>query len=254
MCVPCNDRSLPVPLADAFGGAKLRAVFLDAGGTLLAERLDRAAIYRQAAQEQGLSLSELVVRQAMHRTHARLDRSEDGFFRYTLGWFERFNERLLCSELGLERTRLRPAQRWLEEHFSNPGNYAAQPGARELLASLKARGLRVGVISNWSEFLPRLLEGLSLSRGIDFCLVSALARTEKPEPGLFRRALDLAGVGAHEALHAGNDFIQDVQAAQALGILAMLVGAEPAPPNTVRAKDLHELRQWIEALEWKRSS
>ncbi len=175
-----------------------------------------------------------------------MDRSEDGFFRYSEGWFERFNARVLCHELGLARERLNQANRELLQRFSDPASYRVLDGAFELLDALGRRGIARVVVSNWSERLPQLLEGLSLSRQLELVLCSAQERTEKPEPELFRRALERVGVAPEEALHAGNDFDKDVRGAASAGILGVLVGPQEAPAGTLRVANLAELRQWIE--------
>jgi putative hydrolase of the HAD superfamily len=218
---------------------------LDAGGTLIEERVPRAAMYREAARRQGLDPTEGAVREHLYRAHAQLRRSELGAFRYSERWFASFNERVLCRGLGLAPERFQSAHAELLARFADPATFRVLPGARELLGSLGRLGIKRGVVSNWSERLPLLLESLSLGSQLEFCVVSAVEGCEKPEPEIFRRALSRAGCAADRAVYAGNELDKDVRAARAVGILAVLVGPAAAPADVPRVADLTQLTAWI---------
>jgi putative hydrolase of the HAD superfamily len=231
---------------------RLSAVFLDAGGTLLTEEPPRVEIYRGAAARRGIEVSAPYLRDLMYRTHAELPRSLGEHFRYSQGWFRTFIARIFRDHLGLASRELGSLEDELFTRFADPRTFRLFPGAIELARDLRARGLRVGVLSNWSESLPGVLAGLGLDRELDFVLVSAVERCEKPEPEIFQRALARAGVDAAHALHAGDDLVRDVQGARAVGILPVLVrserGAASTPDTddgTARVADLIELKQWI---------
>lgn len=222
----------------------LAAVFLDAGGTLITERRGRAAIYSACARSRRLDVDEAAMARSMGRALRELPRSIGPSFRFTRGWFEAFIERIFVHELGLPRAQLAGVQAELFERFADPSEYVLTPGALELVELLAARGVVVGVVSNWSAALPGLLQGLGLSGHLDFVLVSALCALEKPERAFFELALRRAGVAAGSALHVGNDPELDVQAALAAGILPVLVGDAPLAPElaaVTRVPDLAEL-------------
>ena len=86
---------------------------------------------------------------------------------------------------------------------------AAQPAARRPC---------VGVISNWDERLPRLLDELEVASHFDFVLTSREVGVEKPAPLIFDRARELAGVSADaRAVHIGDSVGNDVAGAAAVG-------------------------------------
>jgi riboflavin kinase, archaea type len=91
------------------------------------------------------------------------------------------------------------------------------------LDGLKRAGLIVGAVSNWDARLTQLLASNDIAGHFDFILASESAGFAKPSPRLFDLALDLAGVEASQVVHAGDDFVNDVQAAQSLGIAAVMV-------------------------------
>ncbi len=230
---------------------RLRAVFLDAGGTLLHESPSRWEIYADAARAHGLSSSAAELREAMIRAHDELPRELGPHFRYSRGWFEAFIERVFAQRLGLARERLPQLQRELFARFEAPGTFRLFPGARELIRSARALGLKVGVVSNWSESLPGILAGLGLAEELDFTVVSALERCEKPERAIFELALARSGVNPREAAHVGDCPERDVRGAGALGMLTALVersGVASAAPADRTCADLFEVERWIREL------
>ena len=201
----------------------LKAVFLDVGNTLVHEEPTRFEIYAEGARRRGVVLETEAMHALMRLAHRELPREIGGAFRYTDRWFEAYIERIFHIGLGLPRAELAPLHEELFSRFADPATFALHPGAIELLERLRARGLKVGIVSNWSHRLPRLLEDLGVSRRVDFVLCSALERLEKPEPAIFERALARAGVAAEEALHAGDDYEKDFLGASRAGLRAVLV-------------------------------
>jgi len=61
------------------------------------------------------------------------------------------------------------------------------------LAALRERGVHIGVISDWGSNLGTILDGLGLGRHLDFVLASGSVGLAKPDPALFRMALERAG-------------------------------------------------------------
>ncbi|MFH0910730.1 MAG: HAD family hydrolase [Planctomycetota bacterium] len=110
------------------------------------------------------------------------------------------------------------------------------PGAGELLALLRARGLALGIVSNSQFYTPLLLEALfrapleALGIAADLCGWSYLLGEAKPSPALFRGALaalaDRFRVQPHETLYIGNDMLNDVRTAQGMGCRAALFAGD----------------------------
>lgn len=227
---------------------KLEAVLLDAGGTLFRERTSRAAIYAEAARAAGCDETDQAMHERMKRAHAAMPREWRGAFRYTEAWFEGFIERIFRDELGLGADTVAATRDRLFARFADASSYRLHVGARELLDALAKQRLTVGIVSNWSERLPALLESLELDEHLDFVVCSAIERLEKPDSAIFELALARAGVGPERALHAGNDPVNDLRGAHEAGIDAVLVDHEDGPHQTgfPRVKDLSELGRWIE--------
>ncbi len=232
----------------------LRAVFLDAGQTLLYEEPTRFAIYAEAATARGRPIDPDAMRSLMGRVHHRLPVRIDGAARYSDPWFRRFIDEIFRGELGVSSELVADLEEELFARFESPATFHTYPGARELLAATRGAGLVVGMISNWSARLTPLLDALELSSSFDVVVCSALEGVEKPDPRIFRLALERARVTPAQALHAGDHPELDVAGARAVGLDAVLVdhrhGRADAGRATTSAGDrrvgsLDELTSYI---------
>jgi HAD superfamily hydrolase (TIGR01509 family) len=113
------------------------------------------------------------------------------------------------------------------------------PGAHPTLANLKARGLRIGVISNtlWTgdEELRADLPDLGLVDVVDVVVTSHTTGFRKPHPAIFQRALAVAGVVPHESFMVGDEPYADVYGAKQIGMRAVWLRRPPPRPHPVGA-------------------
>jgi putative hydrolase of the HAD superfamily len=201
--------------------ALVQAVFFDAGGTLFTERTSRAALYAEVAREHGIMLAEAAVAEAMRASHDALPRRLPGGFRYSRAWFERFIADVF-ERLGHPRLPL-GLVRDLFACFASAETFRVYPDVVPALQQLAELDIRRGVVSNWSEGLPALIEKLGLASYFDFVLSSALIGAEKPDPPIFRQALGLARARAPDVLHVGDRVDRDIAGARSVGIQAILL-------------------------------
>ena len=90
-----------------------------------------------------------------------------------------------------------------------------------LLESLRAAGLRLGLVSNAFDpgwLLHRDLEEMGLAERLDFAVFSSEVGKRKPHPEIFQRALDALGVSPEETLFVGDRLYEDVRGAGELGM------------------------------------
>lgn len=101
------------------------------------------------------------------------------------------------------------------------GWYRPVAGMRELVTDLRAAGVDLGVVSNWPPSLPDLLACHGFG---NFAVLacSGVLRCTKPDPQIFRWALERAGVSAGSCWHIGDDPECDYRPATALGLRAVL--------------------------------
>jgi putative hydrolase of the HAD superfamily len=118
------------------------------------------------------------------------------------------------------------------------------PEVAGTLGTLRAGGLRLIVVSNWDVSLHEALAHTGLAPLLDGAISSAEAGAAKPAPGIFERALALAGgVAPAAAVHVGDDAEADVAGARAAGIAPVLVIRNGAarPGGVATLSDLQAL-------------
>jgi putative hydrolase of the HAD superfamily len=105
------------------------------------------------------------------------------------------------------------------------------PGVHEVLATLRQRGLRLGILSNASDIdnVKRLIDRSHLSGIFDPVVVSAGAGFRKPTPSLFLGILAQWGVAPGEAAMVGDLLGEDILGAQQAGLHQIWVRAEADP-------------------------
>jgi len=223
------------------------AVFLDAQGTLLAAHPSVPALYAGAFLRLGKRVDPRQVATAVGDLWSELKRAPttyDTSDEATREWWANFNSRLF-QRLGMEDG----LEQFLEETwetFGQPKSYRPYPEVMGVLAELRNRGYRLGVVSNWDSRLLLICEKLGIATLVDFVLASAVVGVEKPDRRIFDMALARAGVPPYRALHVGDDYEADVLGAQGAGIDALHLDRDGAAHSGNRA--IQSLEQLLEIL------
>ena len=134
--------------------------------------------------------------------------------------------------------------------FDSGESYALFPDVIPTLDALEARGLTLGVVSDWGAGLAAIMRHHDLTRYFDFAVVSATARLAKPNPGLYQLALQRADAIPDYALHVGDSYVRDVLGARAAGVQAALLDRPRAVrPEQVDCPLIHDLRELLPLLD-----
>jgi HAD superfamily hydrolase (TIGR01509 family) len=105
----------------------------------------------------------------------------------------------------------------------NPETHIA-PGTIELLTQLRANHFILGLVSNRPLPLKESAERLGIYEYFHFTLAAGEIGSWKPDSGIFRRALEMAGfIAAKEALYIGDNYYSDAQGAYQAGLKAILI-------------------------------
>jgi len=127
--------------------------------------------------------------------------------------------------------------------FTDLANYALFEDVVPVLEKLHGAGLALGVVSNFEEWLERLLEQLGVRPYFDVRVISGVEGLEKPDPAIFRLAMDRAGVSPERSVYVGDNPEFDVEPALALGMLPVLIDRRDRYPDwtSMRIRSLDEL-------------
>lgn len=156
-----------------------------------------------------------------------------------LARFRRENARRTARALGLDAP-----DDVLVEVSRRRISFNPYPESKEVLEELVRMGVPLYAVSNWDVELEAVLDDLGWRHFFDALVVSAKVGVEKPDGGIFERALQAAGVGRERAVMVGNDPASDVRGATRAGIDAVLVdrrGKVEAPEAVAVLKDLRGL-------------
>ena len=215
-----------------------RAVLLDALGTLV-ELQPPAPRLRRLLRESGVEVTEDQAAAGFAAEIAYyLDHHLDGSDRERL---ERLRDR--CAEemrkaVALPELDHATARRAMLGALE----FTPYPDVLPALSELRDRGLRLVIASNWDCSLPDWLRPAGILELVDGVVTSAEVGAGKPDPRVFERALQVAGVEPADALHVGDKVDNDVEGAAAAGVRGVLIQREGEPPAGVEAvRSLGEL-------------
>ena len=156
-------------------------------------------------------------------------------------WIERYMRAL---ELAGFSGDVAHTARLIEQSFLVNG-WQVYPDAKDVLAYLVGGGIRLGVVSNWTERLEATLEEAGLSRYCDVIVSSGVVGYAKPNPAIYGFALECLGADPEESLFVGDSLRLDVEGPLAVGIRSVLIDRDQRFANYGnRIESLSELRDW----------
>jgi len=199
----------------------IQTVFLDAGGVLVNPNWVRVSAVLAA---HGVDVSASRLAEAEPHAKRRLDTGEtiQATNDAQRGWTY-FN--LVLGEAGIPLSEASDAAlRDLHAYHQQFNLWeTVLDGVRPALAALRARGLRLVVLSNANGTLQRMFARLDLASAVDALFDSCDEGVEKPDPRFFQLALDRVGATAATTVHVGDLFHVDVVGARAAGIRPVLL-------------------------------
>jgi putative hydrolase of the HAD superfamily len=210
--------------------SEIKAVLFDAGQTIIQVATSVGAVYSRTALRHGVLIDPSGLQRSFRTAwRASLARGEARDFRCSDAIL-REEWRLIVRDTfpdTVSDERLAPIFEELYAHFSTASAWRVAPGALEAIESLRALGVRIGLLSNWDSRLPPMLDELGLTPRFDFTAISFELGVEKPHPDAFRLALRRAGTRPQQTLHVGDSVEADILPAKLLGIRTLWV----APPE-----------------------
>lgn len=240
-----NTRWLPQPQA-------IQAIFFDVGFTLLESSPSIPVIVCDVMARRGTPVPLECLERSLPRAESLFsEMSREA--PHTWGdeleiariWQRYFTELIKpCFADSTDETLLAAAAD-VQRQFDLATSYALYPDVEPALTALHARGLKLGIISDWGIALGLILRHFGLTRFFDFAVISATARRAKPDPELYRLALDRADVVADYAMHIGDSYVRDVLGARAMGIHPVMIDRmrmlQPSVVDCPLVYDLFEL-------------
>jgi putative hydrolase of the HAD superfamily len=199
-------------------------VLLDFGGTLDADGVSWKERFFTLWREAGV----MATREVFDPVFYAADDSLVGTIPRALSFADTVRRLAALVAAGLHvrdaRTTARVAGRFLEDAERHLRRNAP------LLARLSRR-YRLGLVSNFYGNLETVCHNTAIQSFFGVIVDSVQAGLTKPDPRIFRRALDELGVTPADATFVGDSAARDMAGARALGMRHIWLTGDPAPPG-----------------------
>jgi putative hydrolase of the HAD superfamily len=214
------------------------AVFFDAGETLVHPHPSFPDLFARILVREGHEVSPEAIRDRIHvvsdrfreaaRTNELWTTSPEKSRRFWHEVYAIFLRDIGIVDAGLADTCYR--------EFTDLANYSLFDDVLPALKLLGEADLTLGVISNFEEWLERLLEQLGVRSYFAVRVISGVEGFEKPDPRIFQLAMERAGVEPGRSVYVGDNPEFDVDPALAVGMFPVLIDRRDRFPDAVGAR------------------
>lgn len=210
------------------------AVFFDAGETLVHPHPTFPDLFATILQREGHDVAVATIEDRIHVVSERFKQAADTNELWTTTpersqrfWHEVYD--IFLRGLGIEDGNGLVDRLYAE--FTDLANYRLFDDVPPVLERLRDAGLELGVVSNFEAWLEQLLEELGVIEYFGVRVISGVEGIEKPDPRIFRLAMDRAGVGAEGSVYVGDNPEFDVAPAAAVGMFPVLIDRRERFPD-----------------------
>jgi putative hydrolase of the HAD superfamily len=231
-----------------------RAVFFDLGGTLFSYRSINShfdGVLERLARGRGVDRPLDELRQAYRVAMMRVmgEWAPRPFYLHR----ELFTEAHVqfLRNVGIEAEAGDPDVQHSQGSVLGQPEIAPRPDAADTLATLRDRGLHVQIVSNIdNDQFEAVWPHLALDAHVHAITTSEEAGSCKPDPGIFRVALEKAGnPDPASVVFVGDSLLHDVAGAKALGMTSVLIGDPPRDETPDHLVPHHVIENLSELLE-----
>jgi putative hydrolase of the HAD superfamily len=198
---------------------QVEAVLFDLGGTLI-KTTEIPSVMKKILSHRGIKRSLEEISTAQKKAEEGLD------FRDLATLLDEFwvqwNLRIL-ENLPVESD-LRELAEFIATRWWDYSGVTLYPDAEKVLPSLKARGLRMGVITNGLQSdVDEILPKVDLQNFFEVVVVIDTLKKMKPDPEVFLYALEKLKTTTSNAIFIGDEIEADYKGAQRAGLTAYLI-------------------------------
>ena len=226
-------------------GVTVRAVLFDAGDTLFRVRGSVGEVYATVAIRHGVDMAAADIEPRFRAAFRHMPplgfpgAAEADLPQLEYQWWH------AVVRATFEGVRFADFEAFFQDlyaQFACADVWGVFPDVRPALAALRDRGLHLAIVSNFDGRLATICGALGLAAAFDAIVMSGRAGCAKPDPRIFRVALERLGVDGSAALHVGDSEHEDVDGARAAGIAALWLRRDAGSATVVPSiSDLREL-------------
>lgn len=234
----------------------ITTVFIDMWGTLIESKVSANEYFAYRAKK----VAELLSLEGFHvelddvyKTLLQVRRFLDKVRSFTLIEIPLKAELMLfLRDLGIEYNDRELLDKLADPYMDSYINLTRPiPGAIEFLKKMKARGIKLAMVSNnlHGPSLVKVLRNLKVYSLFDAVISSDRFGLRKPHPSIFFHALKMVDSTPLETVHIGDEEA-DILGAKRVGIKAILfkgAGGNSITPPDLEANDYKEISNFIES-------
>jgi len=204
-------------------------------------------LFQAAAARAGVTVPWDAFREANDTAWEELWPTAPGLVGATPSFADRVHERAL-RQAGATGP-VEEMVRAIRDEAVSPRWHVPYPDSEEVLRALRANDLRLHLVSNNVDYLPVLVRNLGWSGLFASITYSQEVGASKPDPRIFRRALERSGSPPDGVVHVGDSWEADVLGARAAGVPAIWLNrtGRPAPTDCRQIPDLRALLPLVSA-------
>ena len=230
-------------------------VVFDVGGTLIHFNQEKLArYYAAAAAERGTPVESAQIHAVLTQLERELPtltkqralslEKESGKSFWDDFYAEGFRRLGIAGDVSAATTEIR--ERFMRGEFETVFD-----DTLPALDALAARGVPMGIVSNFSPNLEDVLRQQGIHDYFQFFIVSAIAGVEKPNPKIFDLAVDAAQRPREEIVYIGDSIFHDMEGARGADIAGILIDRENLYRDYTgaRLQDLNDLIRLLEKEE-----
>ncbi|MDO3701387.1 HAD family hydrolase [Micromonospora sp. C28SCA-DRY-2] len=218
-----------------------QAVLFDFFGTLT-RSVQRGAAHRCTAELLGCPADTLV--EVLDRSFYQRASGRFGSAEATLRW--------VCEQAGVHPSDGAVRAAVASRHRAVRADTRLRDDAAAVLAALRERGLRTGLISDCTHELPAFLPQLAIAPLLDVRVFSVQVGRCKPDPALYLAACHRLGLTPADCLYVGDGDSQELTGAERAGMTAVRLAAPDLAGHLVFNADTWDgpvLRSLSEVLD-----
>lgn len=232
-----------------------KAVFFDAVGTLFRVRGGIGQIYWEIAKPYGVKASPEAIERAFQEVFPKAPPL--AFSRLQAGLLRRSEKEWwhgVVQDVFHRVGMIRKFDDYFEEvfrAFAGIRGWELYPETREALQSLRKAGFILGIISNFDSRILTVCTDLEIFEYLDSIQISSREGAAKPDPQIFRKALQHHGLLPREAVHVGDSLEDDVRGAGKAGLIPIYLMRDQdqdKPEGVVSIHNLTEILSWVKRL------
>lgn len=198
---------------------KIRAVFFDAGETLIFRNPSMVTITARHLFAAGIKIPRMRLAKAINEAALEMKPVvERGRMADSKKW-----EIYIAGVFRKIGVKDRALENKLRAKLKDGTSFKAFKDAHAVVDYLNRRGIKTGIISNASSTLDGILKRVKLHGKFRHIVISEKAGVEKPNRKIFLKALKLARTKASETVYIGDNYVADIYGAKNAGLVPVWI-------------------------------